>query len=833
MAWMSIGATFSAANTSTQSFRMPHFDLPSQPLQSALIEYALQADVTVIVDDNIVTSLRSKTVKGPRTLDSALYTLLADAALDFVFLSDSETYVVRRKPDQPPDLEVANAPPSEYVPSFEEILVVGTQYPFRYTTVTHTQMHGAIAHFDSSRFLNTIPQTLIQDQQPTEISQVLKYASSVTPGDGVSDTNDDFYIRGFQRHALYLDGFRLGDSSGIKLMPDNVERIEILKGPSTLHYGQAEPGGVVNIIRKKPQASPFTHLSVGSGSSERVSLALDINQPLSLLSDTHYRLILGSEQQSEAEEISDITRHLLATSFRWQANTDTTVDVGYEFQQSSQVWDRSFDVLNTFGDSFTGASLSDTARQARPDFEANFNLLSGEINHILNPDWRIRLKAFLHKEYRYGIRNTGEQILNSNVLFRKEELGNDFLLLIPGGQVAIPIMIDIAEPEWLYSVGPIRSLFDENTEETAANINVNLEGSVKTGTLQHNLMAGADWHRQEIDKQYIVERRTPFAGQTWNDFGFSSALEGIATQIFSPTRPFGTFEEDRQQLNYTDIGFFLQDNIKINDRWLVSLGVRATRIEGEFIDVNEGQRTELETYKNLSSQLGVVYTYFDNHSIYANYSEALRANYHIDDIGSTIAAPELSNQYELGIKSLLWGGKAQSSLAFYQIEKRNVVELQVVEGLRTSIVGHTHRVAGMDFDITVQATAKTDLVAAISAINAEIVNGENSDKSPAMAAELTSSLFAHHQINSSFDINLGYKFVSERFGDNANAYRLPSFSTLDMGAGYEFEWGTRDAKLTLAVKNALDEEYFTAVISGIRVNQAEGREFLVNLQVGF
>ncbi|MFT7561277.1 MAG: iron complex outermembrane receptor protein [Flavobacteriales bacterium] len=782
-------ATVTAGETETKA-KVQYFDLPGQPLQSGLIEYALQAGVSVIVDDTLIESFRSSPVIGPQTVEGALTALLARAPLEFVYLANADAYVIRHSKDEP--VVVSSEPPPEthVEPAIDEILVVGTQYPFRYTTVSNTQLHGAVPYFDSSRFLNTIPQTLIRDRQPKELSEVLEYASGITPGDGVSDSNDDVYIRGFQRHAIYVDGFRLGDSNGTKLLPANVERIEILKGPSTLHYGQAEPGGVVNVIRKKPlSSSPFIHLSAGAGSSGRKSLALDVNQSVAQISDLDYRVIAASEQQSEAGDISDIERYLIASSLRWQPKISTTLDMGYEYQQSSRVIDRNVEVFLPVDDVFPGASLSDAARQARPDFESNFNLFSAELNHYFTSDWRLRLRAFWQKEYRYGVRTTGEQLVESDVLFKKEELGNDFLVLVPGGQVSLPIVLDLSAPELLYSIGPIRSLFDENSEETGSNINLNIEGGFETGGLVHHVLGGADWHWQNIDKQYIVERRTLFVGQSWNDFDFSEALPNIAAVIFDSAQPFGVFEEDRQRLDYTDIGLFVQDNMEINQQWLASLGVRATHTEGEYIDVSESQSSALQTYENISSQLGVVNKYFDSHSIYANYSEGLRANYHIDDIGSEIVDPELSHQFEIGLKSLWWGGKAQSSVAVYSVEKQNVVEFSFIDGVRTLVEGNDVRVTGADLDVSVQATPKLDIITAISSIDATIVTGANSGKTPAMAAELTASVFSHYQFNHTLDLNVGYKFVSERFGDNANVFALPQFATLDMGASYAFNLG--------------------------------------------
>jgi iron complex outermembrane recepter protein len=144
-----------------------------------------------------------------------------------------------------------------------------------------------------------LPQTLIQDQQPADLGDLLKYASGITPGDGVSDSNDDVFIRGFQRHAIYVDGFRLSDSTGVKMLPANTERVEILKGPSTLLYGQAEPGGIINVVRKKPQNSTFIHADLGVGSLGRRYASMDINSQVPAVENVNVRVVLAAEDQHE------------------------------------------------------------------------------------------------------------------------------------------------------------------------------------------------------------------------------------------------------------------------------------------------------------------------------------------------------------------------------------------------------------------------------------------------------------------------------------------------------------------------------------------------------
>ncbi|MBU2987318.1 TonB-dependent receptor [Saccharophagus degradans] len=805
-----------------------YFDLPGQPLQTGLIEFALQANVTVIAEQGLIAQYRSGPVVGPSTIDNALRLLLAEAPLQFEYIESAAAYVIRPVAAQ----QGAGVEPIEIViPSIDEILVVGSQYPFRYNTITNTQLHGAVPYFDSSRFLNVIPQSLIRDQQPQSLEYVLKFASAITPGDGISDSNDDVYLRGFQRHAMYLDGFRLGDSSGVRLLPAGIERVEILKGPSTIHYGQAEPGGIVNVIRKKPKAETFSQVQLIAGDMGRLGVSVDVNRPLLNTKKANYRVIFVDDQQQESGDILNIHRQLLSSSIAWQPSANTTVDVGFEYQKASQEWDRSFEVFTEFGNIFPHRSMADVAKQARPGFTAHFNLFSAEVNHYFNPNWQLQLKANLLQEYRYGIRTTTDSYLDDRVLLNTEGLGPDFALFILGSQTVLPLIVEQHDGLWHYGLGPIRSIYDQDDEELDSGFSAKLEGSFDTANLEHNLSLGVDWHTQNIAKRYVVERRDIALGQRWDAFEFEAAFAELAQTLFIEDRPLGELEEYAKELDYSDFGAFVQDSVALTDEWLVSAGARYIVTQADVNDITLNTATQLKTFKHLSTQAGVVYKPNHDHSIFANYSEALRANYILDDIGSQITEPELSNQYEVGLKSYWLGGDVQTSVAAYHINKWNVVDVQVVEGYRTALNGATYEVQGIDFDLSAQVSPKLNVLLAASVIDPSITDGSNTGNLPKMAAEQTSSVFTHYQLNSKLDFVAGYKFVSERYADDANTFRLEAYGTFDAGVSYTFQLNGLHAKCNLSVKNLSDVPYITAVDRGARVNESAGRTIFASFQV--
>lgn len=822
-----------------------YFDLPGQSLQSGLIEFALQANISIVVDNTLIKGHRSSPLVGPRTIETALGSILANAPLEYRFQAVTGSYVIQKKAlvDDPASAALSPAAPPTYASGvIEEVVVSGSRLPFRYHTVANSQIEGGIAYFDSSRFINILPQQLLEDQPPRELADVLKYASGITPGDGLSDTNDDVFIRGFQRHAIYLDGFRLSDSTGIKLSPSNIEQIDILKGPSTLLYGQAEPGGIINVARKKPQDETFVRVGLGVGSYSWQNANMDINLAAPI-DDMNFRLVMAVDDQAEAGEINNIHHELVAPTFSWQLSSATSLDLGYEFQFSQQEFGRDFVVLNPSG-SFDGATMEELAAQARPEFSSEFNLYHGQLDHYFSDEWRMRAKYFWQQEDRFGIRTSGDILTTSNVLVDRAEFGNDFYALTLGGQLAIPILFHQQTSDILISLGDVRGLYDEEGNETVNNASISLDGTFTTTSLTHHLNVGADWYRQDVYKKYLVEKRDLLSGRFWYLENIDQAFFEITQAVMDSVVTRGQLSAQEQHLLYDDVGLYIQDNIELNEKWVATLGTRYTSLRGDHTDITQAEFTRLQTYNHFSSQFGLVFKVSENNSFFMNYSESLRANYHLDDVGSRAVDPELSDQIEVGAKSLLWDGRLLSSVAFFDIDKNNIVDLKIIEGYRTALQAHQQNTRGMDLDLSLQATSRLDLIAAVSLIDPIIVSGENRGKVPALAAKQTASLFAHYQLLDNLEVNGGVSYVGERItygtglgldesGENAGEefFILDPYTTVDLGLTYHFDLLGSSNKFQLVVNNFLDEEYYTSILGGTRFNPATGRAVLA--RVGF
>jgi TonB-dependent siderophore receptor len=822
-----------AANTLVPPTK--YFDLPAQNLAAGLIEFALQAQITLVVDDQLVAGFYSQPVSGHLNVNYALGQLLQGTNLTFSYQAQSNSYLLQKS--LPTPAAIKTAPQTE----IEEIVVVGyLTYPFRYTTVRNSQLQAGVNYFDSVRFANVLPQQLISDQQTEDLAEVLKFASGVMPADGLADTNDDIYIRGFGRAAIFFDGLRIGDTTGTKLLPAVVERVELLKGPGTIFFGQAEPGGTLNFISKRPSEKASINSELAAGTLGKERYTLDINQPFNAFNS---RLILSNQNQQTSADVRDIQRRLIAPSISTQLSENTHLDLNYMWQHNTQT-------AATNSNIATNNTTQDTFYQPYPErnptFESRFQLTSAQYRFELSPDWSLNLNAGFIKEKRQGVRPSSDTLTNGDVLL-KQPVGEDSLIIPLGGRVAVPLSLAQNGADWNFQVGAIRSLFSEFDRETNQQVTLLLNGAIQTDSLQHKITFGLDWRQQKLTKNLLAEVNDFYPGRIWRLNSYAAVLNDISNRLFTANRTLGPLEPQTTRLINGDSGVFITDSITLSDNWIVSIGSRFSRMQGdltysEFSSASANAAAEqsypLARFDNISSQLGVVYKPSETNSWYFNYSEAVRANYRIDAPQSTNAQPETSNQYEIGLKSLTFDSRLLTSIGLYRIAKEDISEIIPKRGALNTLNYFNQSAQGVDLDLTWQINPQWDVMAGLGWVDALVESGEQQGKAPADIAKNSASLFTHYRWNAHWSADMGLSYLGPRFGSTlgdkldvlGQKAKLPAYTTMDLHLNYHFKFGNLPSEAKLSIKNATDEQYYTAFVAGVRPNIAEGRSVLGTLR---
>lgn len=813
--------------------KITHFDLPGQSLQSALIEFALQADLTLIVSNKTVKQGMASPVVGPWRQAAALRQLLSKSALDFRYEEPTDSVVIIPRAEPEATIKQASQKTLSEPRLLEEIVVSGSQYPFRYHTIRNSYTHSHLSSFDVARHFNTLPKTLIEDAQPESVTELLQLSSSSSPGDGLANSNDDYFIRGFQRNAIFIDGFRLDSHTGTFRDPITMESATIIKGPSTLHFGQAEPGGVVNIIPNQPEEEDHYRLHLNAGSGQEQSIAADIGSSL-LSENLRYRLIAKHETRETWGSSQDIERSVLAPSIDWQVSSNMSLFGRLELQKARQT--RQQDTLIYFndGDDITLATLSEDQHSPPSPFQSEFGLLTTGLNYQLNQNWRLSAKGFLHKEKVSGLRGQTDDVIENDFLITEEDVDTEeqfFLIgLIP---IVNTIGTDIEGTE--SNTLQIISLFDENNDIESQFFKATLEGSSTSLFTTHHLTLGFDAYHLKRQESFTLEKRNDLT-----DVNLLSRMTTPGNRFFGAAtgntdnnaRNENAFIEKNHKLEFYDYALYAQDTLELSPQLLFSLGARASVIQGRQTDLITRESQTLTTFNDITQQYGLTYKVFSDIAFYWNYSKSILANYQIDDFGQSFDTPEHSTQHEVGFKGLFLSGKLLTSSSLFHIKKENIVLTTFDDGLRIGSASGEQRVKGIDWDFTFNANSALDIVGAFS-----YLEPSTASQTPLLGSKKTGSLFFNYSVQTGIlegvEFNFGAYYLGERATLSTDNITLPSYHFFNAGVSRHFYIGKRQLRWDLAIKNIEDKRFVTSTEGTIRSTEGAGRQIRTHLEWAF
>lgn len=781
-----------------QSSQKVHFEIPADSLSNSLVEFAIQSKLSVIVKNDDLGDYRSLPLSGSYTLNEALKLLLSGSPL--IGKLESQSQSIRINLPLPIAEKKDLAEP-------EEVVVKGVrEISFAYPTLVQSQGAGNSLRYEASRLVNQVPASLMSDAQAANAAQALQYMSGVTPGDGIANSNDDVFIRGFQREAIYIDGFRLSNQTGIKTQPFSTEKIEVLKGPASLYYGQAEPGGTINVIPKQPEGVQKTSVELLGGSFGRAHLYVDAQDAWS---NWQGRITTGIEKQAESVDINHIKKIFVSPSLQWQLDDKTQLLLAADLQRADQQWNYNQQTLTPFN-----RQPLNTKSLEQPDFERNFGLYRLKINHNFDNNWKLSTKYFYERESRNGVRTTTDVLLRDKAFLNYQDLGGNYFSPASGAELIVPIVIQPDGQYGVYQSVEIKHLYGESGRERSHYASLLLEGEWGV----NHITIGGDWQKQIAYQSLTFDVRNAVPQLLWSKVQ-SLGIIGLVNSVFdlAPQSPLYQYQE--RLAHYQDYGIYVQDVISLSQVLKLSLGSRYNLLEGRYANTQQPELQTLPYQRHVTSEIGLDYAFTQEQKFFFNYSEAVRANYQWAGEANLSALPELANQYEAGIKSLNWNGRLLSSIALYHIEKDNKVS-SLFENNKNVWLPQTVQVQGVDVDVTGKLGTNLSLVAAFSHMNPQFSTGPLAGNRPALTAIRSASAFLRYELSSGWNYMLGSRYVAGRFGDDANQYPIPDYTVCDVGLGYL--WRKQGIGLSLHIKNVFDKKYYTALQGGIRNNLAEG-----------
>lgn len=582
----------------------------------------------------------------------------------------------------------------------------------------------------------------------TNVESALLYSAGVYAGRYGFDTRGDWAaIRGLSV-STYIDGLRSLYGSYNNVRPEfyTLERVEVLKGPSSVLYGQAELGGIINVVSKLPKSTPAREVEVQIGSNNRKQVAVDLTGPVNEDGTLLYRLVaLKRNSDTQVDYVNDDAL-VLMPSLTWRPNTDTSVTVLYTHQENNSKVSSQFlpmqGTLVSGGRGFIGSSRF-AGEPGWDRYDTKKNELSFLVDHRLNDTWKAKA----------NLRKTRSSSVTREIWTR--------VGAIPDAAGNIQRTIHSA---------------DRETDVWASDFR--LEGDFRVGPTRHLVTAGLDYQNA-----------------LWTEGNYISDTLAGTFNVYNPvygTANISSFTGvDRADNKIIQTGLYLMDHMEWGP-WVLSGAVRRDEAKNQLITPNVGTATVRNTAT--TGQVGMMYRFDNGISPYISTSEAFVPNLGTDGAGGYLK-PTTGSQEEAGIKYLAPSGNTSIAFAVFDIKQKN----RVVAG---TTPGGSEQVGSITEGWEIEAKhriGKLELLANYTDMRA--IN-DSTKKRLSSIAERTASAWAQYRFTDGWRAGIGSRYIGNVVGAN-DLPLVPAVTLLDAMVGYSV--GKWDFRLNMT--NLGDKEY--------------------------
>ena len=702
-------------------------------------------------------------VKG-RALFSLLFMAPLAQAADTTAAKDGETLTVTADPNTP--AEATN----------------GYQ-PLNTSTATLTNM----PMLDIPQVVNTVSDNVLEDQHATTLDEALYNVSNVVQTNTLGGTQDAFVRRGFGANrdgSIMTNGLRT-------VLPRSfnaaTERVEVLKGPASTLYGILDPGGLINVVTKRPERTFGGSLSATSSSFGGGTGQVDVTGPID---GTRLAYRLTGEYQDEDywRNFGNERSTFIAPSLTWFGD-DATVTVLYSHRDYKTPFDRGtiFD-LNT-------KKAVDVDRKTR--FDEPFNVTDGQSDLAqLNAEYRLNSQWTAKFDYSYSQDKYSDN--QARVMAYDAKTGN------------LTRRVDATQ----------------GSTQRMHSTRADLQGNVDIAGFYNEILTGVSYENYDLLRTDMMRCK--------NVKGFN-----IYHPVYGKLNKCTTVSaaDSDQTLKQESYSAYAQDALYLTDKWIAVAGMRYQYYtqyagKGRPFNVNTDSRDEQWTPK-----LGLVYKLTPSVSLFANYSQTFMPQ---SSIASYIGdlPPETSNAYELGAKFDLFDG-VTANIALFDIHKRNVLYNESVGGETIAKTAGRVRSQGVEVDLAGSLTENTNIIASYGYTDAKVLEDPDYAGKPLPnVPRHTGSLFLTYDIHNAIAGNTltiggaGHG-VSRRSATNGADYYLPGYFVADAFAAYKMKL-QYPVTLQVNVKNLFDKTYYTSSIAtnnlGNQIGDPREVQFTVKME---
>ncbi len=626
-------------------------------------------------------------------------------------------------------------------------------------------------------------------QAPQSVSQALRFTAGVLPEVRPSARYDSVFVRGFggqgpgAAFVNFQDGLRMG--RGVNFAVPNVdpwllERIEVLRGPASVLYGQTSSGGIVNLVSRRPTETPVHEVRLELASHERIQAAFDFGGPLTGDGTVLYRLTgIGLTGNTQYDYISE-ERVAIAPALTWKPTENAILTILTSYQHDPETGFYNFapatgTVLpnpnGRLGSNFFGGDPG-FQRDTKTQYAAGY-----QFEHRFDTTWTVR------QNFRYSHIDSERNVVSIQSIQANQRIAN-------------------------------RSVTKAIEHADTYALDNQVQASVATGPARHTILAGLDWAHADGKS-----RLGTIAGASVPTLDI---FNPVYFRTFPPP-PTGIANTTTQDVD--QIGIYLQDQIAI-DRFRFTVGIRQDWADTDTTNKGTGATTSQSDDK-FTWRVGALYLFDFGLAPYATYSTSFLPNSGLSapQRGRSPFAPTEGEQYEVGIKYQPTGFNSFIQASVYQITQTNVLTPDPDYATYQVTTGEI-RSRGFELEGRASLDNNLDLILAYAYTDAEVTQsnqaGVEGKQVPQVPKHMVSA-WADYRFDESmgvlngFGIGAGIRYVGSTYGDATNTFKVPSATVYDAAIRYDF--GAINPQLaglqaTLNANNLTDKEYIASCSSG-------------------
>ncbi|MEH3117766.1 MAG: TonB-dependent siderophore receptor [Methylorubrum populi] len=598
---------------------------------------------------------------------------------------------------------------------------------------------------DSPQSVQVVPREVLVDQQNVRLTDALTNVSNVQPAGTIQGRSDTYILRGFRTQTYAIDGLLLNPANSFQPTQRdlaNVERVEVLKGPASVLYGQGDPGGLINIVTRQPTFTPSADATVQGGSFGFRRVQGSVSGAIPSVEGLAARFSFGTQNEATFRDFGgpENSRHFFAPAFFWNPDPSTRVYLNAEFSRQHSQYDEGLIA-------FRGRVPLDNVRRFYGEpwsrYYGESNMITLLAEHDVNEN--LTLRQAINGQWGgfdvFATRATGVNAAGTTVTRR------------------------LTEAESIYHS------IDSRTEAVGR--------FVDPFGFRHTALAGFE----------VVDGfRHPYSTQgAATAVSFLNPIRGSVPQVGTLT-----LQSDlRQKLHL--FGTYLQDQIEFFPGLQLVVGVRVDTANQFYFQRTPTSQTPApdQNLTGVSPRVGLVWRPAEPLTLYGSYTTSFTPQT-ANLLGGTAPPPETGEQVEVGARFDLIPDRLTVSGAAFRILRANVAVTDPTDS-RFSIITGEQRSQGFEGDIAGEILPGWKIIGGIGYLDAQVTRDTTvavGNRLPAVPV-FSASVWSTYQFQGGplrgWGLGGGVTYVGERFGDITNTYKVGAYARLDATVFYEID----------------------------------------------